>query len=69
MTQTTINGYFTRPAAERIREKLTGKSFYNFEIETGNNAGNYTIVVKTELDDVTPEELQEMFYYVALNEL
>ncbi len=69
MIQAIIDGYFTRNQAEKIKAKMQGKTYFNFDIEIGNCAGNCTLVVKSKNTDYTPDELKSMFYFCCLGEL
>lgn len=69
MMQITINGYFTEGQCEKIKRKLQGKTFFNFDIAWSNQAGNCTLTVKSNNTNYTPAELKEMFYFCCLGEL
>ena len=69
MIQTIIDGHFTKNQAEKIKAKLQGKTYFNFDIEIGNQAGNCTLVVKSNNTEYTPDELKAMFYFCCLGEL
>lgn len=66
-TQFIVDGYFSENQAKKIKEKLQGKTYFNFNIGLSNCAGNYKLTVTAENADL--EEAKMMFYYVALNEL
>ena len=61
-------GYFTQTQAEKIKQKMTDKSFYKFEISYSNWAGNCTLIVRTK-QDTTQQELKEMFLHCCLWEI
>lgn len=69
MIQTIIDGYFTKNQAEKIKEKMQGKTFFNFNIEIANCAGNCTLIVESNNTNYTDDELKEMFYFCCLGEL
>lgn len=69
MTRVTLNGYFCESDAEAIKEKMTGKSYMNFEIEIGGSGVNRTLIVSTSVEGVTEEGLKNVFYCAALMEL
>lgn len=69
MIQTTIDGYFTKKQCESIKERMWGKTFFNFEIYYSNEAGNCTLIVKSYTPNYTPQELKEMFIYACISEL
>lgn len=61
-------GYFTKSACERIKEKMQGKTFMNFDIAYGNFAGNCTLIIKTDYE-AEPQEIKNFFLNCALNQL
>ena len=63
-----IDGYFSNDQCKKIKEKLQGKTFMNFNIEYGGIAGNNTIIVSSNVENYSDEELKEMFIYSALTE-
>lgn len=70
MLQTYIDGYFTQKECEAIKKKMQGQTFFNFDIEYSNQAGNCTLIVKSDnTNDYTPQELKEMFIYACISEL
>ena len=70
MLEVVLDGLFTERQAKSIKEKLSGKTYFNFEIEYSNYAGNYSIIVRSNnTSGHTQEELLGMFYYCCLCEL
>ena len=69
LTQISIDGYFSKEVCEKLKEKLSGKSYMKFQIEYSNCAGNCTLMISTSYPETTEEELQSMFFFVALNAL
>lgn len=69
ITQVSIDGYFTKSAAEKLVEKLSGKTYMNFEISFSNECGNCTLIVETKRPKTSKKELKEMFIFSALSEL
>jgi len=61
-----IEGYFSTRQCGKIKEKLQGKTYMNFNIECGGVAGNNEIVVTSNYDG-TNEDLKEMFIHYVLN--
>ena len=64
-----IEGFFSKSQCERIKEIMQGKTFYNFNIQYGGCCGNNTLLVSSEIEGHTAEELKEMFIYSCLTEL
>ena len=65
-----INGLFSKNQCERIKSIMQGKTFFNFNIQFGGCGNqNQTLVVSSNIENYTAEELKEMFIYSCLNEL
>lgn len=75
MTSYTLKelGYFSKAECEKLRRKLSGKTYYNFQIGYGGYGEmNQVLTVSSENAVDTPEEAEElknMFLNVALSEL
>lgn len=70
MTYCEIGGYFSVKQCEKIKEKLQGKTFLNFDIQYGGyGEQNQIISVGSEIDDCSPEELKNLFIHYCLAEL
>lgn len=67
MKEIIIPGYFSATVCEKIKAKMDGKTFMNFEVSFSNCCGNCSLIVRGEAD--TEQELQEMFIHCALNML
>lgn len=61
-------GYFTKSACEKIKEKMQGKTYMNFEITYSNFAGNCTLIIQTDYE-AEPREIKNFFLNCALNQL
>ena len=61
-TSFTIDGYFTRNQAEKIKEVMTGLSYMDFKIDISGTA----ITVFTHEEGITKSKLKETFYNTAL---
>ncbi|MEX3623735.1 hypothetical protein [Viridibacillus arvi] len=66
MTEVILEGYYTDETAKNLVEKMQGKTFMNFNI-TYSGGVNCSIVVSTEREDTSKEELLGMFVYCGLN--
>ena len=69
MIETFIDGYFSKEQCEAIKAKMQGKTFFNFDISYSNEAGNCTLIVRSNNTNYTPEELKDMFIYACISEL
>lgn len=65
-TSFTIDGYFTRNQAEKIKEVMTGLSYMDFKIDMSGDRINTTITVSTHEEGITKSKLKETFYNTAL---
>lgn len=59
----------SKEQAERIYNKIEGKSYYNFRVDFGNCAGNYPVSVTTYLEGAEEDEVKEMLFFVMAQEL
>lgn len=70
MFETHIDGYFDEKQCKAIKAKMQGKTFFNFDISYSNQAGNCTLIVRSDnTNDYTPQDLKEMFIYACISEL
>lgn len=69
MTSYTLPGYYSTKDAQRIKDRMNGKTYMNFKVEFGGVAGNNEIIVMTDREDTTETELQEMFVSYALTNI
>lgn len=70
MLQTYIDGYFTEKQCKAIQKQMQGKTFFNFDIKYSSQAGNCTLIVKSDnTNEYTPDELKKMFIYACISEL
>lgn len=69
MIEVIMGGYYTERQCEKIKEKMQGKTFFNFDITYSNNAGNCSLIVKSDIIGYTSEELKEMFVFCCISEL
>ncbi len=64
MTCYELPGIYRNDAVDRIKTKLEGKTYMNFVVEAGGIAGNNTVIISTECDETTEEELAGMVIHV-----
>lgn len=70
MLQTYLEGYYSEKECKAIQKVMQGKTFFNFDIAYSNQAGNCTLIIKSDnTNDYTPQELKEMFIYACISEL
>lgn len=69
MIETIIDGYFLESQCLKIKEKMQGKSFLNFDIAYSNQAGNCKLIVRSKNSNYSEIELKEMFIYCCISEL
>ena len=68
MTTYVFDAYFSDRTANAIKEKMTGKTYLKFKIEVGHIACNYTIIISTDYEGATVDELRDMFTYCLMEE-
>lgn len=61
--------YYTERQCKKVKEKLQGKTFFDFDITYSNDAGNCSLIVRSNITGYTPEELKEMFIFCCISEL
>lgn len=61
-------GYFTKSSCEKIKKKMQGKTYMNFDVGYSNFAGNCTLIIKTDYE-AEPKKIKNFFLYCALNQL
>ena len=59
----------SKEQAEKIANKLNGKTYYNFQVEYGICAGNYPVSVSTDYEGAEENEVIEMLMFVMACEL
>ena len=59
----------SKEQAEKIANKLNGKTYYNFQVEYGICAGNYPVSVSTDYEGAEENEEIEMLMFVMACEL
>ena len=59
-------GYFTESACKKIKEKMQGKTFMNFDITYSNFAGNCILIICTDYKE-DPQEIKNFFLNCALS--
>ena len=59
-------GYFTESACKKIKEKMQGKTFMNFDITYSNFAGNCILIIRTDYKE-DPQEIKNFFLNCALS--
>jgi len=65
----TLPGIYSNKAANNIKEKLTGKTYFDFEVQAGGCAGNnqVTIISKYHNGEDIQSEFESMIIYFLAN--
>ena len=69
MIRYTIEGYFDKNQAEKIKQKAQGKTYFNFNVEYGGMADNNTVIVTSNTKGYTDEELKNMFIWYMFSQI
>lgn len=59
----------SKEQAQRLIEKLSGKTYYDFQVDYSVSAGNYPVTVSTDYPGATEEEVKNMLLFVMACEL
>lgn len=59
----------SKEQAEKIYNKLNGKTYYNFKVEYSPMMGNYPVQVTTDYEGAEESEVKEMLMFVMACEL
>lgn len=60
-------GYFTENECKAIKEVMDGKTFMDFKVTYSSFAGNCTLIVKTDYEECTEDEIKSHFIASALS--
>lgn len=63
----TLPGYYSNSEAQRIKEVLDGKTYYDFEVQYGGVAGNNTVTIITFYEQTADENLEEEFQSMVIS--
>ena len=55
--------------AKRIEEKISGKTYFNFNVSYSPDAGNWPVIVYTDYEGATEESAKEMLLFVLACEI
>lgn len=69
MTTINLGNIGTKEQAEKIANKLNGKTFMNFQVEYSSDANNWPVIVSTERPETSKKELRKMVTFVLACEL
>jgi hypothetical protein len=64
-----LGNVHSKEQAQKIIEKLSGQTYYNFQVDYGVYAGNYPVTVSTDYPGATEEEVKNMLLFVMACEL
>lgn len=62
-------GYFAERDCKAFKNALEGSTFMNFHISWSNWAGNCTLIVRTDYEETTEDDMKNFFLFAALNKL
>lgn len=62
-------GYFSESTMKKIQNKVNGKTFMNFQVTYSNQAGNCTLIVKTDYQCASKESIKNFFYGYLINHI
>ena len=60
-------GYFTKSDCQKIKAAMDGKTYMNFTVEYSSQAGNCTLICKTDYDD-TADNIKAFFLHCLITE-
>lgn len=55
--------------AEKIKNKIEGKTYYNFIVDYAPAAGNYPVTVSTDYPNADESEAKDMLMFLLASEL
>ena len=64
-----VAGNFDNETCEKLKEKLQGKTYFNFDIQCGGVASNNSIIVTSNTKGYTNKDLKEMFTAMLIKSL
>jgi len=59
----------SKEQAEKIFQKVNGKTYYNFQVQYSPDAGNYPVIVFTDYKNADEQEVRDMLMFVMACEL
>ena len=62
-------GFFTEQTCKTMQKVMDGTSYLGLQVKYSNYAGNCTLIVRSDNDEATPDDIGTMFLHVALGEL
>lgn len=69
MTTINLGNIGSKEQAERLVNKLSGKTYYNFIVEYAVAAGNYPVMVSTDYKGAKKKDVRNMLMFVTACEL
>lgn len=66
ITEVIFAGYFPKEICEKLKEKLSGQTYMQFEISYSDYCGNCNLCVSTRRQRTSKKELKEHFIFHAL---
>lgn len=62
-------GFLTEQTCKSLQKVMDGKSYYGLQVKYSNCHSNCTLIVRSDYEGATPEDIGSMFLHVALGEL
>jgi hypothetical protein len=68
MTTIELGNIGSKEQVEILKSKLSGQTYMYFIVDYSVSAGNYPVIISTERENTSEEELREMvLFYLACN--
>ena len=64
-----LGNFDSKEQVEKIKNKLNGESYYNFEVSHGIYMSNYPVYVSTSYEGAKENEVKDMLLYVMATKL
>lgn len=61
-------GYFTASDCQKIKKAMDGKTYMNFTVEYSSQAGNCTLICKTDYEE-SEENIKNFFLHCLISNL
>lgn len=62
-------GFLTEQTCKSLQKVMDGKSFYGLQVKYSNCHSNCTLIVRSDNEEATPDDIGTMFLHIALGEL
>lgn len=62
-------GFFSESTCKTLEKVMDGQTFYGLQVKYSNCHGNCTLIIRSDYQDATPEDVGSMFLHCAIGEL